>query len=68
MFMAPQIRNFIVKYFFDNSKSIGNRLFTVKEICDRVNGTLICLVASSIAMALKKVAENYSYSNAKHRG
>ena len=67
MFLAPQIRAFILRMLYDNSKSPGNKYLPVKKCVDNVNGKFICLIASSLKLALRTKAHGDKYSQEEHQ-
>ena len=68
MFLAPQIRAFIIRMLYHNPKSPGNRYIPVKKCVDNINGNFICLIASSLKYALKSKAHGDKYFQDKHQG
>ncbi|RPA71288.1 hypothetical protein BJ508DRAFT_336201 [Ascobolus immersus RN42] len=67
MFLAPQIRAFILRMLYDNSKSPGNKYLHVKKCVDNINGKFICLIASSLKLALRTKAHGDKYSQEEHQ-
>lgn len=68
MFLAPQIRAFIIRVLYHNSKSPGNRYLPVKKCVDNINGNFLCLIASSLKCALKTKAHGDKYLQETHKG
>ena len=68
MFMAPQIRAFILKVFFGNMIVIGKKYFSINRVCNWVSGNFICLMTAALQLGLEAHALNDGYSQPKFRG
>ena len=68
MFMAPQIRAFILKVFFGNKIAIGKKYFSINHVCNRMSGEFICLMTAALKLGLEAHALDDGYTQPKFRG